>query len=421
MTNIGDQIAAESMKHIGKDYVHATQGPNTFDCSGLVQYCYIQVTGEWITAGSEWQWEDPSLGDWIYDRADFRPGDIICYDIAGNNKCGHTGIYIGDNQMVNALNETWGVEIDPVYDPGPGGKWTGYWGDVAILLGARRKYPYSGSTPTDPPPTTTPTRGEENPTITGTLLTPSLRRSTTLVDLGEKKKIAGVTWTLSTDAADATITVESSLDGMAFAAVGRGMYDKPVSTERRGVKVDIEARYIRTTITHAAAAVKVGHLVDLKVYASSGTTTPPEGDEWTHRVVGDVNFRTGAGTSNPIIRTLPAGTRLRLISGPTSANGYQWYNVEAEGFGTGYMIDSFEQIAGTPPPTTTPTWTHVVDNGPLNLRSGAGTSYGVIGSLSNGVKLKVLAGPVNANGYAWYQVETDTNLTGWCVQGFSPL
>ncbi|HWK80359.1 MAG TPA: SH3 domain-containing protein [Thermomicrobiales bacterium] len=154
-------------------------------------------------------------------------------------------------------------------------------------------------------------------------------------------------------------------------------------------------------------------------------TTPDSGTPpttWTHRVTEAVNLRTGAGTSYEIIRTIQEGEPLRIVSGPTTADDYAWYEVEVEGAGTGYMVDAFAPITSdqTPPSTTTP-WTHVVDEGPLNLRAGAGTSSPIVGSLDNGVQLRVLAGPTSADDYSWYQVETETSLTGWCVDGFSPI
>ena len=218
---------------------------------------------------------------------------------------------------------------------------------------------------------------------------------------------------------DALFELSTSLDGTSW--IPKGTYTKPVSTtERRGVTVEARVRYLRSRVNHASAATSVGHLVNLTAIAADSTTPPPT-TTWTHRVTEAVNFRSGAGTTYAIIRTLQGGERMRIISGPTTANGYSWYRVEVEGSSTGYMVDAFGPITNDPTPPTPPTWTHVVDNGPLNLRSGAGTSYSVIGSLANGVKLRVLAGPTTADGYTWYQVETDTSLTGWCVNGFSAI
>ncbi|MGB3330688.1 MAG: SH3 domain-containing protein [Thermomicrobiales bacterium] len=420
MTNIGDQIVVEAQKHLGKPYVWATRGPDTFDCSGFVHYCYLIVTGQWITPASSQQ---VYLGDYV-SFENLRPGDIVCFDVDGDGSCGHTGIYVGNNQHINALREDVGVTTSPVVSGT-------YWGQAggAVFLGGRRLYPYAdnpspgGSNPPTPP---AQNRGTEYPTQPGTVLTPTLRDTGSRTDLGAVKTLKAITWKATLDVADSAILVETSLDGSTWEAVGT--FAKPTSTERRGIAVDLRARYLRSTVVHAAGAVRSGFTIELTAIAADTTPPPVDPTTYTHRVSAALNLRTGAGTSNAIIVTLPVGTRLKLLGGPISANGYQWYQVQAEGYGTGWAINAFDVIVtetpSTPPPTTTPppaSWTHIVDNGPLNLRSGAGTSYGVIGSLANGVKLRLLTGPTSANGYTWYQVTTDTGLTGWCVQGFSPL
>jgi murein DD-endopeptidase MepM/ murein hydrolase activator NlpD/lipopolysaccharide export system protein LptA len=47
----------------------------------------------------------------------------------------------------------------------------------------------------------------------------------------------------------------------------------------------------------------------------------------------------------------------------------------------------------------------------LNVRSGPGTSYSVVGSLSDGTVVKITGGPTNANGYTWWQHDHG----GWSV------
>lgn len=56
----------------------------------------------------------------------------------------------------------------------------------------------------------------------------------------------------------------------------------------------------------------------------------------------------------------------------------------------------------------------VVNEGPLNLRSGAGTGYSVVQVLSEGTYVDVLDGPYFANGYNWWQVQVDpSGNIGW--------
>src|SRR5262245_31111690 len=39
----------------------------------------------------------------------------------------------------------------------------------------------------------------------------------------------------------------------------------------------------------------------------------------------------------------------------------------------------------------------------LNVRSGPGTNYSLVGSLSDGTVVKITGGPTSANGYTWWQ------------------
>lgn len=89
---------------VGKRYVWATAGPNTFDCSGLVAYCYQQATGKTITRSS---YDQIHLGTPV-SPADF--GDLMFW---GHGQADHVGISLGNGMVANALNEQRGVVITP--------------------------------------------------------------------------------------------------------------------------------------------------------------------------------------------------------------------------------------------------------------------------------------------------------------------
>ncbi|MGI5242897.1 C40 family peptidase [Dactylosporangium sp. CA-139066] len=91
-----------ALAQVGKRYVYATAGPNTYDCSGLVMAAYAKVgiklphQSEQIAARGR---QVPS-GQWM-------PGDVI-------HMPGHVAIYIGNGKMVEAANPSAGVRIAPV-------------------------------------------------------------------------------------------------------------------------------------------------------------------------------------------------------------------------------------------------------------------------------------------------------------------
>lgn len=83
-----DDLLKEAQTHIGKRYVWASKGPNTFDCSGFTGYVYKQF-GYNIGPCSREQYK---LGKAI-DRKELRKGDLVFFTSrrSGNN-VGHVGI-----------------------------------------------------------------------------------------------------------------------------------------------------------------------------------------------------------------------------------------------------------------------------------------------------------------------------------------
>lgn len=78
---------------LGKPYVYGASGPNSFDCSGLVVYCYGYRYGRTtysMIAGLQ------AAGRWKTDKSQLAVGDLV---FTGT---GHVGIYIGNNQMIHA-------------------------------------------------------------------------------------------------------------------------------------------------------------------------------------------------------------------------------------------------------------------------------------------------------------------------------
>ncbi|HWV24374.1 MAG TPA: SH3 domain-containing protein [Thermomicrobiales bacterium] len=62
---------------------------------------------------------------------------------------------------------------------------------------------------------------------------------------------------------------------------------------------------------------------------------------------------------------------------------------------------------------------YVVTSGPLNLRSGAGTGYAIIASLSVGTGLDVIENAGTANGYSWVKVQVDSiGMDGYVASDF---
>lgn len=95
-----------------------------FDCSGLVKYAVYQALGISLYHSAQDQSEGitdtgPNVHPKIIKMANLEPGDIVVFG-ESRTDIGHDGIYVGDNQIVNAYdykndgdngtdNEYWGV------------------------------------------------------------------------------------------------------------------------------------------------------------------------------------------------------------------------------------------------------------------------------------------------------------------------
>jgi uncharacterized protein YgiM (DUF1202 family) len=137
---------------------------------------------------------------------------------------------------------------------------------------------------------------------------------------------------------------------------------------------------------------------------------------------GPVNLRASAGTSANVVQSLPQETLLTIAGGPTSSGGYVWYQVQTADPVSGWVAADFLQAVDTPPPPTdggqTTGGRATVIDGPVNLRSAAGTGNAVVTVLQTGDTVDITGGPSSADGYTWYAVKTSTGSTGWVASDF---
>ena len=96
---------------LGKSFVMGTQGPNTFDCSGLIWYAFKEaglvdrMGGKRRGATAYLNWFKAN-GKWSPNLADARPGDILIW---GGGK--HSGLFIGGKWAISALNPRYDIRI----------------------------------------------------------------------------------------------------------------------------------------------------------------------------------------------------------------------------------------------------------------------------------------------------------------------
>jgi len=107
-------IAAAESK-LGSDYVWGAEGPNTFDCSGLVQWSYGQAGLVLPRLADEQYFAGTPIA-----LSAMQPGDLLvyAYDPTDANTIHHITMYIGNGQMIQAPHTGDVVRIGPVYYDG---------------------------------------------------------------------------------------------------------------------------------------------------------------------------------------------------------------------------------------------------------------------------------------------------------------
>ena len=98
---VGDAIAKLAMDQIGKSYSYGGAGPDSFDTSGLIYYCYVQnevsvprTTGPQSTYGIE------------VSKENLAPGDAVYFWSSKAGLPEYGGIYVGGGMVVCAMNSS---------------------------------------------------------------------------------------------------------------------------------------------------------------------------------------------------------------------------------------------------------------------------------------------------------------------------
>ena len=95
----GNTVVDRAYGELGKPYSWGAVGPNSYDCSGLVSYCLTGKHTRLGTTGTFMGWPRVSNP---------QPGDICV-------NSHHTGVYIGDGQMIHAPRSGDVVKISGVH------------------------------------------------------------------------------------------------------------------------------------------------------------------------------------------------------------------------------------------------------------------------------------------------------------------
>jgi cell wall-associated NlpC family hydrolase len=95
-----------ALAQVGKPYVWGATGPDTFDCSGLTEWSWLQA-GVAIprVASAQQAWAAP------VPVSQLQPGDFVFF----GNPAHHVGVYVGNGMMVNAPHSGATVAVVPIW------------------------------------------------------------------------------------------------------------------------------------------------------------------------------------------------------------------------------------------------------------------------------------------------------------------
>lgn len=102
LSNARETVLAAAYDGIGGSYVWGGKSYKAWDCSGFVSYVYAQA-GINLTAYTY------TMATELTPTSTPQPGDIVF-----TNGYAHVGIYVGNGQMISALNPSQGTQLTAV-------------------------------------------------------------------------------------------------------------------------------------------------------------------------------------------------------------------------------------------------------------------------------------------------------------------
>lgn len=99
------KTVAYALKQVGKRYVFGAAGPDAFDCSGLTSQAWLHGAGVRIPHLAAAQ---HNIG-YSVSRGNLFPGDLVFPRVTAGGGIPHVEMYVGDGQVVEAMNPSLGI------------------------------------------------------------------------------------------------------------------------------------------------------------------------------------------------------------------------------------------------------------------------------------------------------------------------
>ncbi|WP_195543537.1 SH3 domain-containing protein [Massiliimalia timonensis] len=201
---------------------------------------------------------------------------------------------------------------------------------------------------------------------------------------------------------------------------GPGTSYKVVATLSKGKSVSVVEGYSKSANGYTWSKIKISgkyYYVASKYLtksdSSSGGSSGSTEKLVTYKTNTAVNYRTGPGTSYKVVATLSKGKSVSVVSGYSkSANGYTWSKIKISGkyyyVASKYLTKSGSSSgsSGSSGGSSSETLITYTTTTAVNYRTGPGTSYKVVATLSKGKSVSVVSGySKSANGYTWSKIK----------------
>jgi peptidoglycan DL-endopeptidase CwlO len=166
-----DAVAAVrfALRQLGKPYLWGAEGPDRYDCSGLVWRSYQHVGRNLPRVAADQYWGTRNrivtLSAAVAQQG-LLPGDLVFFGRGGWQAIHHVGMYVGNGLMVHAPNSREVVKVSPIW-------WPEFFGATRVI--PARPVPVGD----DPDQTPSPPRPGPSPTPPATNRPPTTRPPTT--------------------------------------------------------------------------------------------------------------------------------------------------------------------------------------------------------------------------------------------------
>lgn len=149
-----------------------------------------------------------------------------------------------------------------------------------------------------------------------------------------------------------------------------------------------------------------------------------------------LNLRDQASTAGNLLVQLDTGVTVTVLEGPVQADNFTWWRIQDSTGRTGWAAQGDAETAwlspagagstpGAAPPQaqnrTPKVGERVVvtmGGGQLSVRAQPGVNATLVTRVNSGTEYTVQAGPQPADGYNWFQIQSDDgNVQGWAAEG----